>query len=109
MSPWPPIKIAGGWEPIGQGPIMDLERRVAYGLLNLPANALSQDTVDLHEFRMIPREDGWLIMLKGKRGDRKLIAWIHGPTWGEALLAATTSVDSGHVPWRADDQSPWDK
>jgi len=106
-SPWPAIKIAGEWEPPGKGPDVDLERRVAYGLMHIPANALSQDLVTLTEFRMIPRDGGWLVMLKGTRRGKKLVAFIHGPTWRDAMRTATTSVDCGHAVWREDKPKPW--
>jgi len=106
-SPWPAIKIAGEYEPEGQGPSMDLEHRIAYGLMHVPANTESQDRVTLTEFRMIPRDGGWLVMLKGTRGSRRLIAFVHAHSWEEALRTTTTMVDSGHLAWRVDHPRDW--
>lgn len=106
-SPWPAIKIAGEWGPLGKGPYVELERRVAYGLMHVPANALSQDGVILSEFRLIPTDDGWLVMLKGTRKGSKLVAFIHAPTWRDALRTTTTAVDSGHLSWRPERPPPW--
>lgn len=106
-SPWPSIKIDGEWEADGKGPDMDLERRVAYGLMHVPANAFTQDDVDLSEFRVIPTDDGWLVMMKGTRRGRKLIAFHHAATWRAALRATTTMLDSGHTPWRLESPPPW--
>lgn len=86
---------------------MDLELRVAYGLLQVPANALSQDAVVITEVRITPKDDGWLVMLKGERRGKKLIAWVHGPTWKEALRGTTTSLDSGHISWQTERPPPW--
>lgn len=86
---------------------MDLEKRVAYGLMHVPANTLSQDGVELTEFRMIPTEDGWLVMLKGTRRGAKLIAFVHAPEWRDALRTTTTMLDSKHIPWRREKPPPW--
>lgn len=85
---------------------MDLERRVAYGLMHIPNNAFSQDHVVLTEFRVIPREDGWLVMMKGTRRGNKLVSFLHAPTWRDALRTATTTLDSGHAVWREDRPPP---
>ncbi len=106
-SPWPSIKIDGEWEPEGKGPPLELERRVAYGLMQIPGNALSQDGVALSEFRLIPTDYGWLVMLKGTRRKKKLIAFCHAATWREALRATTTMLDSGHMTWRLEEPPPW--
>jgi len=106
-SPWPSIKIDGEWEPDGKGPDMELERRVAYGLMHVPSNALSQDGVELTEFRLIPTDDGWLVMLKGTRRKKKLIAFVHAPTWRSALRSTTTALDSSHLTWRLETPPPW--
>lgn len=86
---------------------MDLERRVAYGLMHLPANALSQDGVELTEFRLIPTDDGWLVILKGTRRGKKLVAFHHATEWRDALRTTTTMVDSSHTPWRLEEPPPW--
>ncbi len=86
---------------------MDLERRVAYGLMHIPDNALAQDAVQLTEFRLIPTSEGWLAMLKGTRRGRKLIAFHHDATWRDALRSTTTLLDSGHTPWRLETPPPW--
>ncbi len=86
---------------------MDLEHRVAYGLMHIPANALSQDEVELTEFRLIPTDDGWLAMLKGTRRGRQLIAFVHTPTWRDTLRTTTTMLDSSHLPWRLETPPPW--
>ena len=88
---------------------MELERRVAYGLTQLPANVESQDAVTLSEIRITPVSDGWLLMLKGTRKRRKLVAFVHGPTMGDVLRTASTMADSGHIPWRREKPPPWER
>lgn len=106
-SPWPAINIAREFEPPGKGPDMDLERRVAYGLLNLPSASSSQDLVDLTELRVTPTDDGWLVMLKGTRRGKKLVCFFHDSSWAYVLRQAVTMLDSGHAVWRVEKPPPW--
>jgi hypothetical protein len=75
--------------------------------MHIPANAQSQDGVELSEFRVIPVDDGWLVMLKGTRRGVRLIAFVHSPTWRGALRTTTTMLDSSHLPWRREEPPPW--
>lgn len=86
---------------------MDLERRIAYGLVNLVANAEAQDAVEITVLRMIPRDGGWLLMLKGTRKGRRLVAFTWAETFGAALRICATQVDSGHVDWRVEKPPAW--
>jgi len=88
---------------------MDLNRRVAYGLMNVPANALSQDGVELTDMRVMKTTDGWLVMLKGTRRGKDLVTFFHEGTFQDALRQMTTSLDSRHAGWRIEKPPPWQK
>lgn len=105
----PPIKIGGPWQRRGQGPSPNLEERVSYGFINAPEKALKLANVELTHFSMIKKTDGWLVMLKGERPRMRVVAFIHGPTYREALVTAVTMLDSNHVPWRESKPPPWEQ
>lgn len=86
---------------------MDLEKRVAYGIMHIPANAFAQDKVEITQMRLTPDDDGWLVMLKGTRRGKRLVAFCHEGTWREALRTMTTMLDSGHAVWRVSKPPPW--
>lgn len=98
----PPINIAGTWRSAGKGPDTDLEVRIGYGLMHMDRNADFLHGIQLTHYSMFRVDDGWLVMLKGKGPRKPYIAWIHGPTFKAAMVAATTSIDSGHVDWRVE-------
>lgn len=102
----PPIKIGGEWRTRGQGPQADVEVRVAYSVFHAEANALHVGGVLLTQLSMFKRDDGWLLLLKGTRGERKLKSWIHAETFRGALTLAATSLDCAHVTWSTDHPRP---
>lgn len=75
--------------------------------MHVPGNALSQDDVTLTELRIIPRDGGWLVMLKGTRKQRPLIAFVWAKEWRTALRTTTTMLDSGHMGWRVEEPPSW--
>ncbi len=103
----PPIKIGGEWRPIGKGPHDDVEVRVAYSLLHLPTLLSQLDDVALTEMRLTVRKQSILVMLKGVRKGRPLVAWFAQETWRDALTLVATCADSGHADWRVDKPPPW--
>lgn len=98
----PPIKIGGEWRPQGKGPHSDVEVRVAYSLFHAEVNAFFLDGVKLTQMSLFKKDDGWLLLLKGVRRGRKLKAWFVAPSFRDALVVATTSLDCAHVSWQAD-------
>lgn len=106
---YPPIKIAGKWQGAGKGPSIDLETRVAYGFVHAPDKALKLANVELTHFSLIRKRDGWLVMLKGERPRMTVVAFLHGPTYRDALVLAVTALDSNHVPWRESKPPPWEQ
>lgn len=105
----PPIKIGSEWQPLGRGPSTDLEARVTYAFCNAPENAERLSNVDLTHFSMIKKPDGWLVMLKGERPRMTVVAFLHGETYKDALIAAVTCLDSNHVPWQESKPPPWEQ
>lgn len=97
---------AGEWRPGGKGPHSDVEVRVAYGLFHAETNAFFLDGVVLTQMGMFKKDDGWLLLLKGTRGKRKLKAWLHAVTWRDALVLAATCLDSAHLNWQTDTPPP---
>lgn len=105
----PAIKIAGEWRTAGKGPHDDVEVRVAYCLVHAEALVFMLHGVRLTQFRITPRKDSVLVMLKGTRQGKKLVAWFSQPTWRSAVTLAATCMDSGHVDWLDDKPPPWQK
>ncbi len=103
----PPIKIGGEWRPNGKGPHLDVEVRVAYAILHAQTLTQYLDGVTLTQLRVTPKRDHVLVMLKGTRKGKPLVAWFGQPTWREALTLVATCMDSGHVEWRIDEPPPW--
>lgn len=102
----PAIKIAGEWRTPGKGPHSDVEVRVAYSLFHAETNAFFLDGVVLTQMGMFKKDDGWLLLLKGTRKKKKLKAWLHAPTWRDALVLAATCLDSCHLNWTIDAPLP---
>lgn len=98
----PPIKIGGEWRVPGRGPHDDIEVRVAYGLIHAPTVARFIHGVVLTQLTVFKTDTGYLGMLKGTRGKRKLVAFIPANTFRAALVAMATSLDAGAVPWGPD-------
>lgn len=106
MAGGPPIKIGSEWRPAGRGPHDDLEVRVAYSLRHAETLCGFLAGVELTQFSLFKRSYGWLLMLKGKRGRKELVAFRPATTFPGALVLAATSLDSGDVPWQADKPKP---
>lgn len=79
-----------------------LEERVAAGILDLVKNVFYMDAVDLTELRVLKRDDGWLVILKGKREGQKLVAFFNADRFVDALAFAATSTDHGKSRWHLD-------
>lgn len=105
----PTSKDGSRWRRNGKGPHTDVEVRVAYSFIHAPTLAWTLDAVELTHFSMIKKSDGWLAMLKGERPKMTVVAFIHGPTYREALVEAVTMLDSGHVPWAESKPPPWQR
>lgn len=103
----PPIKIGGKFRSPGKGPHTDVEVRVAYSLLHAETLAYMLDGVTLTHWQIMARDDGYLVMFKGVRKGKKLIAFLDAPTWSDAMVISATTLDSGHVPWKR--PKPWPK
>lgn len=95
----PPIEIAGTWRNRGRGPHDDVEVRVAYGLLHLDTVVHFLHGIELTAFALWKKEDEWVVMLKGQGPRKPMIAWLHAPTFKDALVMAATACDSSHVDW----------
>lgn len=91
---------------MGKGPHDDVEVRVAYALLHAEALAFFLSGVRLTELRLMVRDHVHLVMLKGTRKGKKLIAFVPGNTWRDALTCCATSLDTNAVPWRDDKPPP---
>lgn len=102
----PPIKIGGRWRPLGKGPHDDLEVRVAYSLRHGETLCGFLAGVELTQFTLFKREDGWLVMLKGVRVGRKVVAFLNAADFSGALVLAATSMDTARVPWKKDNPPP---
>lgn len=106
LAGWPPIKIGGSWRPPGQGPHDDVEVRVAYSLRHGEALCHFLAGVELTQMSVFKREDGWLLMLKGDRRGKKLVAFLNAGTFQDALVLAATTMDTNRVPWKDDSPPP---
>ncbi len=102
----PPITIGGQWRPGGKGPHDDIEVRVAYGIFNTPVLTQMLGGVELSQLRVTKVDYGWLIMLKGVRRGRYLVAFFSAPTMRDVFVLMTTCVDIGYVTWKDDDHPP---
>lgn len=102
----PPFKNGGEWIPPGHGPHDELEVRVAYSLINAPATALFLADVELTKLCVAAGKNGWYVMLKGTRGEKKLVAFMSAGTWSSAMVWAATALDTNTVPWYLDDWKP---
>jgi hypothetical protein len=60
------------------------------------------DDLVFTEFRVLSRDDGYLVMLKGTRLGKKKVAWFHAATYRDAMVLVATSIDSGHADWLLD-------
>lgn len=102
----PPIKIGGEWRTRGRGPHDDLEVRVAYSLRHGETLCGFLAGVELTQLTFFKKPEGWLIMLKGKRGRDKRVAFLNAFTFEGALVLAATAMDSGDIPWKKDNPPP---
>lgn len=102
----PTIKIGREWQADGAGPSDDLEGRVAYSLIHAPATALFLADVELTKLCVAAGKNGWYVMLKGTRGEKKLVAFMSAGTWRDALVWAATALDTNSVGWHLDDWKP---
>lgn len=102
----PPIKIGGEWEAPGKGPSDSLEERVAYSLIHGPANAHYLAGVELTKVCVAVGKNGWYAMVKGRRGDKRLVAFMSAATWRDALVWVGTALDTNSVAWELDDWKP---
>lgn len=102
----PAIKIAGEWRTQGQGPHDDVEVRVAYALRHGEVLCSFLAGVELTQLTLFKQEDGWLLMLKGERGKKKLVAFLNATTYSDALVMAATTMDTNRTPWRPDRPPP---
>lgn len=89
---------------------LELEGRVAAGLLDLCKNSFWMYAVEVTGMFCFRTDDGWLAMLKGVRTHKRVVAYFNGPTYATALELMVTSVDSKHVSWwpdrKANQQQP---
>lgn len=102
----PPIKIGGEWQAPGKGPKDDVEGRVAYSLIHSPANARFLANVELTKVCVAVGKNGWYAMVKGTRGEKKLVAFMSADTWRDALVWVGTALDTNSVAWEVDDWKP---
>lgn len=102
----PPIKIGGEFRGRGKGPHDDVEVRVAYALIHAPTLASFLSNVELREFRINQVDDGWRLMLKGKRGREHQVAFFYAENWRDLVTLAVTSLDTGRVDWYHDRYPP---
>lgn len=83
---------------------LELEGRVAAGLLDMCKNAFWMYAVDVTGMFCFRTEDGWLAMVKGSRNGKRVVAYFNGPTYPAALELMITSIDSKHVSWWPDNK-----
>ena len=102
----PSIKIDGEWRPQGKGPHDDVEVRVAYSLRHGETLCRFLSGVELTQLTFFKKPEGWLLMLKGTRGKKKLVAFLMAFTFADALVMAATTMDTGKVPWGPDNPPP---
>lgn len=100
---WPSIKIDGEWRPPGKGPHDDVEVRVAYSFLHAPALARFLSGVDMDAMWLMAEEGGWRLTIKGKRGERPVVAYFHATSFRNVVTLAATSLDTDRAKWWPDD------
>lgn len=61
--------------------------------------------VELREFKIMVRDGGFLVVLKGRRHGKPVVAFFNADTWQAAIALAVTSLDVGYVGWRP--EKPW--
>lgn len=82
------------------------ENRIAAALLDLVKNTFFMDAVLITEVRIAKKEDGWLVMVKGDRGGRHLVAFYPAQTYDAAMIEAATSADCQKTAWYQDKWPP---
>lgn len=82
------------------------EARVASGILDVCKNAFWVDAVNIYGIWIAKGDDGWYLMLKGRRHGRYLVAYFNAATYADVLETAVTAVDSAHAEWRRDKKPP---
>lgn len=102
----PSTEVGGAWRTPGKGPDDDLEVRVGYSVVHAQANSYYLAGVVLSELRLAQGKRGCYVMLRGKRRGKKLVAFMHGATWRDALVIAATALDTNRVPWNLDTWKP---
>lgn len=100
------IELPVGYSPKKAESWRGKERRAARGLLALVQNASYMYAVQVYDVRFTRRDEGWLVMVKGKRYGAYLIAFFNAPRFAEALIYVATSMDSKHVDWFEDRYPP---
>lgn len=107
-QPKQPSKDGGPVDETRRPDPAELQRRIAICLLDLEKELLYKDGVQLHQFRMTKKEDAWLLMLKGDRKGRRLIAFVAADSFAATLIEGVTSSDCGYIRWR-DDRPTWER
>jgi len=102
MDWMPPIMIGSRFRPAGKGPHDDPEIRVAYSLVNLPETLSHLSGVELVAFWVTRTPDGWRLTLKGRRGDKYLVAYMHESEFRDILIAGVSTVDTARCSWQPD-------
>lgn len=88
-------------------PYLQLEMRVAAGMMDLCKDAFMTDAVDVYQVRLTRVPGGWLGMVKGERRGTKLVAWFNCETYTDVLREMSTQIEAGYVFWRLNKPSPW--
>lgn len=70
--------------------------------MDLNKNAAYMHAVDVTEMRVMRREDGWLLMLKGERRGEQLVSFMNAARFSDALVFAATAADCGYLTWYVD-------
>lgn len=86
----------------------NLEERVAAGMMDLVKNCFFMHAVEITEVKIMKREQGWLLILKGARSGQKLVAFFNAKRFHEALLTCVTAADCNHVDWKVPKKPPWE-
>lgn len=98
----PPIKIGGEWRPSGKGPHDDVEVRVAYSFLHAPTLARFLSGVAITAVWLTVEPGGWRATIKGGRGSKHVVAYLHGASFRDAVTICATSLDTGSLRWWED-------
>lgn len=71
-------------------------------ILNLPEQVIDNHGVDLTGFNIKADDDGFIIVLKGVKGGKPVVAFSGGRTWQDAVELLCYEAAHNSLQWKPD-------